>query len=236
MKGMGRIEAGFRRRFRELLARVRPRRLEFGVELLMGRARERARREALEDVDALTRLYEETRTRVERRLAVMAACEATPSPSAPSPAEPHFLCDGSLGGLARWLRAAGYRAQTTGGARDALLRESLRTGATLVTTDARLPDRKAVRDGVIAALWVPSGLDVVRQLAMVLRDLGLRPRDPRCMACGGRMEPVEKAEVADRIPPRTALWLDTYFTCGKCGRLFWKGTHWERIEQRLRSC
>lgn len=232
---MGRIEDGFRRRFRELLARVRPRRLDFGVELLMGRAQERARREGLEAVDAFTRLYEETRTRVERRLAVMAACEVTPPLSGPPP-EAHFLCDGSLGGLARWLRAAGYRAETTRGARDALLRESLRTGATLVTTDARLLDRKAVRDGVIPALWVPSGLDVVRQLGMVLRDLGLRPRDPRCMACGGGMETVQKADVAERIPPRTARWLDTYFVCGKCGRLFWKGTHWERIEARLRSC
>lgn len=233
---MGRIEEGFRTRFRELLARVRPRRLEFGVELLMGRAQQRALREGIEEVDAFTRLYEETRIRVERRLAVMAACEVTPPSSAPPPPEPRFLCDGSLGGLARWLRAAGYRAEATRGARDALLRETLRTGAFLVTTDARLLDRKAVRDGVIPALWVPSGLDVVRQLGMVLRDLGLRPRDPRCMACGGRMEPVEKAEVAARIPPRTARWLDTYFVCGKCGRLFWKGTHWERIEARLRSC
>ena len=63
MKGVGRIEEGFRRRFRELLARVRPRRLEFGVELLIGRARERAQRaaagagtDAVAVVDAAARL------------------------------------------------------------------------------------------------------------------------------------------------------------------------------------
>lgn len=233
---MGRIEEGFRRRFRDLLARVRPRRLDFGVDLLLRRAGALAEREGLDEADALTRTYEEVRARVERRLQVMAACTVSP-PAAPAPPEPRFLCDGSLGGLARWLRAAGYRAETTRGtARDGLLREALRTGAVLVTTDARLCERKAVRDGIVHALWVPSGLDVVRQLGMLMRDLGLHPRDPRCMACGGRLEPVEKAEVADRIPPRTALWLDTYFACGKCGRLMWQGTHWERIQARLRSC
>jgi uncharacterized protein with PIN domain len=71
---------------------------------------------------------------------------------------------------------------------------------------------------------------------MVLRDLGLELRPPRCMACGGRLEPVEKAAVVERIPPRTARWKDTYFVCGGCGRLLWEGTHWERIVGRLRAC
>src|SRR5262245_29503068 len=232
---MGRIEDGFRRRFRELLARVQPRRLDFGVELLMGRARERAAREGLTDVDALTSLYEETRTCVVKRLKVMAACQVNP-PGAPRAAAPRFLCDSSLGGLARWLRAAGYEANVSPRAGDALVQEARVSSVVLLTTDARLWDRRLVRDGTVQALWLPSGLEIARQLAMVLRDLELDPRDPRCMACGGPLEPVEKAAVADRIPPRTARWKDDYFVCARCGRLFWEGTHWERIQERWRSC
>ena len=235
MKGVGRIEAGFRRRFRELLARVHPRRLEFGVELLIGRARERAQRDGVPEVDAFTQLYEETRTRVMRRLEVMAACQVNPK-AAPPAAAPRFLCDASLGGLARWLRAAGFEAEVSALASDALVRAAREVGRVLLTTDARLWDRRLIRDGTVEALWLPSGLDVVRQLGMMLRDLALRPRDPRCMACGGALQPVEKADVADRIPPRTALWKDAYFVCDRCGRLFWQGTHWERIQSRLRSC
>ncbi|HET8644557.1 MAG TPA: Mut7-C RNAse domain-containing protein [Vicinamibacteria bacterium] len=232
---MGRIEDGFRRRFRELLARVRPRRLEFGVELLMGRARERARREGLDGVDAFTRMYEETRTKVERRLKVMAACAVVPRPE-PRADVPRFLCDASLGGLGRWLRAAGYEAEVSGSAGDALVREAQGAGRVLVTTDARLWDRRLLREGVVEALWLPSGLDVVRQLGMVRRDLALELRPPRCMACGGELRAVEKAEVAARIPPRTARWKDDYFVCGRCGRLLWEGTHWDRIAARLASC
>jgi uncharacterized protein with PIN domain len=154
------------------------------------------------------------------------------TPAAP----PQFLCDGSLGGLARWLRAAGYEAESAGGARDALVREGVRTGAVVLSTDVHLWDRRLVRDGTVKALWLPSGLDVVRQLGMVLRDLELAPLAPRCMACGGALEAVDKAAVAERIPPRTARWKDVYFVCTRCGRLFWEGTHWERIRERLRSC
>jgi uncharacterized protein len=232
---MGRIEDGFRRRFRELLARVQPRRLEFGVDLLLGRARALAAREGLSDADAFARLYEETRTRVVKRVKLMAACQVIP-PAVPRAAPPRFLCDPSLGGLARWLRAAGYEAELSSLAGDALLLEARREGVVLLTTDARLWDRRLIREATVEALWLPTGLDVARQLGMVLRDLELAPLTPRCMACGGALEAVEKVAVADRIPPRTARWKDAYFVCDRCGRLFWEGTHWERIRERLRSC
>jgi len=186
-------------------------------------------------VDALTRLYEETRTRVVKRVKLMAACLVIP-PQPPRAAAPRFLCDGSLGGLARWLRAAGYEADVSALAGDALVREAHRPGVVLLTTDARLWERRLVRDAAVEALWLPSGLDVARQLGMVLRDLELSPATPRCMACGGALQAVEKAAVRDRIPPRTARWKDAYFVCGRCGQLFWEGTHWERIRERLRSC
>jgi hypothetical protein len=54
------------------------------------------------------------------------------------------------------------------------------------------------------------------------------------MACGGTLVPTPKDVVRPRIPPRTALWKDEYFVCAGCGQLFWRGTHWERIEATLR--
>jgi uncharacterized protein with PIN domain len=54
------------------------------------------------------------------------------------------------------------------------------------------------------------------------------------MACGGALAPKPKEEIRTRIPPRTALWKDEYFVCVECDRLFWHGTHWERIERTLR--
>jgi uncharacterized protein with PIN domain len=54
------------------------------------------------------------------------------------------------------------------------------------------------------------------------------------MACGGELAPVDKQSYRDRIPPRTFPWLDDYFLCRRCGRLFWEGTHWQRTRSHLK--
>ena len=145
-----------------------------------------------------------------------------------------FVCDGSLGGLARWLRSAGYESEWRAGlSGEALLAEARRRGAVVLTSDHEVVLRREVKDGRLAALHVSSRGGVVEQLAHVVRTYGLEARAPRCMACGGALRPVAKQEVQVRIPPKTAAWKDEYFLCDGCGQLFWKGTHWDRIRQRL---
>lgn len=229
-----RLEAGYREKFRTLLAKVRPRRLEFGADLLVRRAREMRIREGIPLGRALARVYDATRVRVEKRLAVTAACSLSGVPLGQEPVAPRFVCDPSLGGLARWLRAAGYETLWMENARaEELLQQARSSGATLVTTDSRMIERSVVRNGEVQAQWIPSDLPRLAQLHMLMRDLGLKVRDPRCMSCGGELRAVPKEEVADRIPPRTARWKDDYFVCSGCGQLLWQGTHWERIARRL---
>jgi len=232
-----RIEEGYREKFRTLLARVRPRRLDFGVELLMGRARDRARRDGIDVPRALAEMYEHTRVRVEKRVALMERCSVAPPARSAAGTPPRFACDANLGGLARWLRAAGYEAFWTAGIDDGQLVEEARArGAVLLTGDVGIMRRRPIRQGDVAALWVPSSLGRLEQLAMVMRELGLPRRTPRCMACGGELRAVEKRAVSDRIPPRTARWKDEYFVCADCDKLFWRGTHWERIAAGLAQC
>lgn len=232
----GRLEEGFRHRFRQLLALVRPRRLEFGVDLLMGRGHERSRREGTPLVRALADVYEFTRKRVVRRVEVTGACSVVNPPWGrfDEARLPRFVGDRSLLGLLRWLRAAGYEAREGSPAEglDAAERDS---SLVLLTTDAGLLDRRRVREEKALVLWLPSTLGLRGQLAMVLRDLGLRPREARCMACGGALVPASKESVRPRIPPRTALWKDDYFLCADCDRLFWEGTHWSRISSALQA-
>jgi uncharacterized protein with PIN domain len=148
---------------------------------------------------------------------------------------PRFLCDPSLAGLARWLRAAGYEASLAPGVPGHRLPdEALRRGLVLLTTEAESLDRRIAADGSLVVVWLPSALTMAEQLKMAALDLGLTLREPRCMACGGALVPTPKEDVRPRIPPRTALWKDEYFVCAVCHRLFWRGTHWERIERTLR--
>lgn len=145
-----------------------------------------------------------------------------------------YLCDAGLGGLARWIRAAGYESHWEPGLDDAaLIRRADQTGATLITTDTMMMERGVLRDNLVPAICVPPSLACAEQLVIIFRELGLALRDPRCMACGGELSLTPKSAVIDRIPARTALWLDEYFTCTECHRLFWRGTHWRRIVHQL---
>ena len=215
---MSRIRRGYEDRFRELLRRAGARRLEQGVQWLVARARRLSANNGTSLADALAEVYERLASR--RRL----------QQSASQPMPVLFLCDAGLGGLARWLRAAGYEAVWQPDiADDELLRQARRLGATVLTTDGMLMERRVMRDRIIPAFWLPPTLGIPEQLALVFREFGLTLREPRCMSCGGELRRGSKEALRGRIPPRTYRWLDEFFVCNRCDKLFWHGTHWHRI-------
>jgi uncharacterized protein with PIN domain len=221
----GRLEAGFRHRLRTLLAAAPPGSDPEQVEDLIARAREESRREGVPYVQSLLRTYEQLRARVVGE----DGRHATTEP-------PRFLCDPSLGGLARWLRAAGYEARLLPDSPPHRLPDEARQlGLVLLTTDAETLERRIVADGSLRVVWLPTALTVAEKLALVMRDLRLPLREPRCMACGGELVRRDMNAVRPRIPPRTARWKDEYFVCSHCDRLYWQGTHWQRILPALRA-
>ena len=72
------------------------------------------------------------------------------------------------------------------------------------------------------------------QLEEVVRafDLwsGLQPFQ-RCIGCNARLRRVEKTSVRERIPPRTAQAFEAFSECAACGRIYWRGSHFERLAQ-----
>jgi uncharacterized protein with PIN domain len=146
-----------------------------------------------------------------------------------------FWCDAGLGGLARWLRAAGYAAAWQPDIDDnELLREARTISATILTTDSMLMERRVLRDRILPAFWLPPTLRIPEQLALVFREFALTTRTARCMSCSGELRRVEKEILRERIPPKTYRWLEEFFVCSRCNRLFWRGTHWTRIQQQLK--
>ncbi len=142
-----------------------------------------------------------------------------------------------LGGLARWLRAAGYHAEFHYGIEDRqLVRRALATGAVLLSSDRPMFQRNVIRHKTAKALFVPPALTKLQQLAHVLGrlDLPVRPQ-PRCMACGGELAEVARASVRDEAPARAYAACRRFWRCRRCRKLFWRGTHWGRITARLRA-
>jgi hypothetical protein len=91
-----------------------------------------------------------------------------------------FACDAMLGGLARWLRAAGYDATWKPDISDwDLIRTARYEDRTLLTSDTGIFRWGVIRDGDIPAPFVPHGLGILDQLTFVLQQLHLPIREPR---------------------------------------------------------
>ncbi|MBM4201476.1 MAG: twitching motility protein PilT, partial [Gammaproteobacteria bacterium] len=101
--------------------------------------------------------------------------------------------------------------------------------------DRRLLFMKCITHGY----WVRSVI-ADRQLEEVLDRFDLRPQIhpfQRCIVCNGMLEEVAKAEVFERLEPRTRLYYDRFHRCRGCGKIYWEGSHVEDMRQRyLRAC
>jgi hypothetical protein len=97
-------------------------------------------------------------------------------------------------------------------------------------------DRALLRHGALVRGYWVRATDPAQQLPEVLRRFDLfENASPftRCPRCNGRLVPVDKGDVLDRIPPRTAAWLDDYMICPACGQLYWRGTHHDRLTRQI---
>ncbi len=146
--------------------------------------------------------------------------------------DPRFIADVHLGKLVRLLRLLGVDASQFAGGEDAALVETaLNEGRIILTRDRDLLKRGKVTHGY----WIRSTAPI-EQAREVVRRFDLRDRvQPftRCLACNGLLVQVEKEEVLDRIPPKTARWQEVYFICRACGKLYWRGTHYPRLERAI---
>jgi uncharacterized protein with PIN domain len=236
---VSRIGRAFERRFRELLAEAGARQCDKGLRWLFARAEDRARNTGTTVSHALAEMniaLVEKLHRLRANLALAREAKLASALVGKRDATSKVFCDAGLGGLARWLRASGCDALWVQDISDAdLVARAEEINAVIITTDSFLLDRRPIAHGRVRAIWVPPTLTKFEQLRLVRAELDLSVGESRCMRCGGELVQVDKEAVKDRIPPRTYLWLDDYWQCQRCGQLFWHGTHWSRVTERLRK-
>ncbi len=143
-----------------------------------------------------------------------------------------FVLDTMLGKLARWLRAMGYDALYFKVAEDRyLLRLARAEARTLLTRDAKLA-RLAGPDGLLirATDIEPQIVEVLERLAFLPSGDGLLSR---CLECNGLLEDRPKASVRGRVPEYVFSIQDRFVGCPDCARIYWQGSHADRILARL---
>lgn len=54
-----------------------------------------------------------------------------------------------------------------------------------------------------------------------------------CLRCNGTLHQVDKADIADQLEHNTASYYEEFHQCDSCQQIFWKGSHYERMQTLL---
>jgi uncharacterized protein len=143
-----------------------------------------------------------------------------------------FVLDGHLGRLAAYLRMLGFDTVYQNHWRDQdLARISRDEHRILLTRDVGVLKRSAVTHGH----WMRETRPRLQLAEVVERfDLyGSMASFTRCLRCNTLLERVEKESIAARLDERTRNLHTDFYTCRTCGRIYWKGSHYERMQRLI---
>lgn len=147
-----------------------------------------------------------------------------------------FIVDNMLLKLGKYLRILGYDAEwnaemTT----HDLIRLANEEQKIFLSRNTRLQDEYPPVNTVVLI----KSTDPVEQLAQVVNELGLDAESglfTKCIKCNVFLDEVsEKIEIKDRVHPNVYACYENFFTCPRCGTVFWKGSHVRNTLKKLQS-
>ncbi|MGA2482919.1 MAG: Mut7-C RNAse domain-containing protein [Candidatus Acidiferrales bacterium] len=145
-----------------------------------------------------------------------------------------FVADTHLGRLTAYLRMVGFDAVYRRDYQDEELAAiSSNEKRILLTKDRGLLKRNTVTRGCYVRATNPR-----EQLAEVLQRfdlLGSISPFQRCVHCNALLQPTRKESVSDRLQPETKQYYDEFCICPACDRIYWKGSHYRRMQRFIES-
>lgn len=145
-----------------------------------------------------------------------------------------FIADCMLGKLARWLRILGFDVLYFSRASDEeILDAARREDRVVLTRDTRM----IRKDGRPAVFFVRDE-HWEDQVVQVLDELDLRKDvqpHSRCVPCNREVKLLASSDAGNLVPPFVLERSEAFALCPSCGRVFWKGSHYQDMETRIAS-
>jgi len=165
---------------------------------------------------------------------VSAASELFPDHRLQARNELAFVADGHLGKLTRDLRLLGIDVSYRPHALDSeLLITMIQERRALLTRDRRLLMHRVVQTG-----YYPRSQHSIEQTVEVIKRFNLTEKlapFQRCLRCNEPLNPVPKETVLEKLEPLTRLYYHDFRRCPKCGQIYWRGSHFERLQKRVET-
>ena len=145
-----------------------------------------------------------------------------------------FIVDVNVGKLASLLRMTGmdtaYDTEFTDGE---IACKAEKEGRVVLSKDIALLKRKKIHYARYVRAIHPD-----EQLKEVVDFFGIQSKLSllsRCIRCNTELVSVDKNDILNRLEPKTEKYFHHFKLCKTCNRIFWKGSHHESMEKRLRK-
>jgi len=145
-----------------------------------------------------------------------------------------FAVDKSLGTLAKWLRILGYDTLYEADASSREFYARLEDPRILITRTIKIQKAFASHNHV----FITSAF-LFEQLKQVVDQIGINPADiqpfARCIHCNLPIGEVNKNDVYGLVPDYIWETHDVFNRCSQCERIYWSGSHGERILEIIKK-
>jgi len=154
--------------------------------------------------------------------------------NAPALRVTRFILDAHLGKLAKYLRLLGF---------DTIYRNDLDDNEIIdiASGEGRIiltRDKLLLKSKRITHAYYVRATDKHDQLREVVLKFDLYSQFKsftRCMTCNAGLVPKQKQEIAQYAPEEILRIYNEFFFCPTCRKVFWKGSHFHRMEAYIRN-
>jgi len=144
----------------------------------------------------------------------------------------NFVVDCMLGKLAKWLKILGFdTAYDSAADDDQILSLAQNDQRTILSRDTQLLRR--ARGLPSLHIDSESWPDQVRQVLAAFELWDKTAPFTRCLDCNLRLTPVSREKACNLVAPFILEMAAEFALCPSCGRIFWPGTHFKAMEERL---
>jgi uncharacterized protein with PIN domain len=147
--------------------------------------------------------------------------------------ENKFIADVHLGKLARLLRLLGF---------DTVYNNSFT--ATDLLTISKEQERILLSRNVLLAkvagikTFITTSEEPTTQLKQVVEHFELKKQFhpfSRCMVCNAPLQVVTKEKINNVLEKNTSMYFNEFWQCSNCRRIYWKGSHYERMLKTIEN-
>lgn len=143
-----------------------------------------------------------------------------------------FVADAHLGALARFLRMLGFDTIHENAITDTVIRRLAHEQRRIVLTR----DRDLLKCREIFFGCYVHAVKPELQLREIVARFGLAGHTKPftlCLRCNLALAAVDKAQVLERLPETVARCHQRFYRCAGCARIYWPGSHYERMNAAL---